>query len=44
LYGNVVQIKHNFRGEIIYSVYAHMDSIAVKQGEKVKQGQRIGTV
>lgn len=40
-YGNVVKIRHsNDR----VTVYAHLSSIAVRQGAKVVQGQNIGAV
>lgn len=39
--GNMVFIDH---GQGIISLYAHMDSIKVKPGDTVKQGQLIGTV
>lgn len=41
LYGNTVVVDH---GERVYSLYLHMDSIAVKEGEKVVQGQKVGTL
>lgn len=37
-YGNTITIKH---GDI-YSFYAHLSVIAVKQGDKVDEGQYIG--
>jgi len=39
--GNMVYLDH---GQGIISLYAHMNSIAVKPGEKIKKGQIIGTV
>lgn len=41
-YGNVVFITHNVNGEVWTTVYAHMESRAVSEGETVKKGQRIG--
>ena len=38
--GNVIYIDH---GRGAFSYYSHMNSFDVKQGEKVKKGQRIGT-
>lgn len=38
-YGNLVQIKH---GDKINTLYGHLNSISVKKGDKVKQGQEIG--
>lgn len=40
-FGNLVLIKHN---ETWMSAYGHMDKILVKQGSKIKKGQKIGTV
>lgn len=40
-YGNVVQIDH---GNGLSTLYAHMDSIDVAEGDVVEQGQKIGTV
>jgi murein DD-endopeptidase MepM/ murein hydrolase activator NlpD len=40
-YGNVVEIKHRDGKS---TLYAHMNSIAVRQGQSVEQGQNIGTV
>ncbi len=39
--GNMVYLDH---GQGIISLYAHMHSIKVKPGEKIKKGQIIGTV
>jgi murein DD-endopeptidase MepM/ murein hydrolase activator NlpD len=40
-YGNVVEIKHRDGKS---TLYAHMNSIAVRLGQAVEQGQNIGTV
>ncbi len=40
-YGNVVQIEHG--GERT-TLYAHLNRIEVKKGQRVEQGQQIGTV
>ena len=40
-YGNFVKIKHEFG---IETRYAHMSSIAVKVGQKVSRGDRIGAM
>lgn len=40
-YGNCVKIKHTGG---YYTLYAHMATIAVKKGQKVKRGQKIGTM
>ena len=39
-YGNVVSVSHGAFG----TLYAHLDSLAVRTGERVTAGQRIGTV
>ena len=40
-YGKNVIIDHGFGYQ---TMYAHMESITVREGEKVKRGQKIGTV
>ena len=40
-YGNLVILDHDNE---YYTLYAHMADIGVKEGEDVRQGQRIGTV
>jgi murein DD-endopeptidase MepM/ murein hydrolase activator NlpD len=39
--GHYVEINH---GEGVVSLYAHMKSTEVKRGERIRQGQAIGTV
>lgn len=41
-YGNVVMIKHTISGKSYETNYAHLDSSCVKEGQRVKQGQKIG--
>lgn len=44
-YGKVVIIDHGvIRGQSITTLYGHMNSISVSQGQSVKQGQIIGRV
>ena len=45
-YGNVVMIQHTINGKRMDTNYAHLKdgSIVVKVGQKVKQGQKIGTM
>jgi murein DD-endopeptidase MepM/ murein hydrolase activator NlpD len=45
-YGNVVVIEHDFgyRGQRIYTLYAHMSSIVAVQGQHVEAGDIIGLV
>ncbi len=40
-YGNLVQLRH---GAGKTTLYAHLTKIDVRQGQRVEQGQRIGTV
>ncbi|WP_418718482.1 M23 family metallopeptidase [Candidatus Allofournierella merdipullorum] len=40
-YGNVVEIDH---GNGFFTLYAHLESIDVAEGDVVEQGQKIGTV
>lgn len=41
-YGNRVLITHTINGKTMETLYAHLDSIAVKEGKRVKQGEYIG--
>lgn len=41
-YGNCVELKHNIDGIEIYTFYAHLSSIGVKEGQEVEQGYIIG--
>jgi murein DD-endopeptidase MepM/ murein hydrolase activator NlpD len=45
-YGLAVAIRHDFgyRGQTLYTVYAHLQSILVWYGQRVKRGELIGTV
>ncbi|HMT27006.1 MAG TPA: M23 family metallopeptidase [Candidatus Absconditabacterales bacterium] len=43
-YGNVIKIKHGYKNEVIYSIYAHLDEILVTEGQKITQGSLIGKV
>ena len=44
-YGNYVVIDHGNKGGVNYKTYsAHMSSVAVRAGQKVKQGQIIGYI
>jgi murein hydrolase activator len=40
-YGNLIILDH---GNDFYTLYAHIAEIGVKEGEDVRQGQKIGTV
>jgi murein DD-endopeptidase MepM/ murein hydrolase activator NlpD len=39
--GRYVEVQHGGR---LHSLYAHLDTIAVRPGDRVRQGQLIGTV
>jgi len=41
-YGNTVMIVHSIGGKTFETVYAHLQSMNVKVGQTVKQGERIG--
>ncbi|NIS80005.1 MAG: peptidoglycan DD-metalloendopeptidase family protein [Anaerolineales bacterium] len=45
-YGLAVAIRHDFgyQGEELYTVYAHLQSIVVWNGQRVETGEQIGTV
>ena len=42
-YGNCVKIKHLYKDETIYTLYAHLAEIKVYEGQEVKQGNIIAT-
>jgi peptidoglycan hydrolase CwlO-like protein len=41
-YGNVIFITHNINGQIYTTVYAHLESRNVSEGQSVNKGTRIG--
>ena len=43
-WGNVVVIKHVWKGHILHSVYAHLEKIEVQVGTQVKEWDRIATM
>jgi murein DD-endopeptidase MepM/ murein hydrolase activator NlpD len=43
-YGNCVMISHFINGQLYTTVYAHMSSINVSDGQSVSQGQVIGAM
>lgn len=43
-YGNLVVLKHDDPREAPYSLYAHLNSLAVRKGQRVKAGQRIASM
>ncbi|MFS0560773.1 peptidoglycan DD-metalloendopeptidase family protein [Terribacillus sp. 179-K 1B1 HS] len=43
-YGNVIFVTHSIDGKTYTTVYAHLTSMHVSTGERVSQGQQIGTM
>ena len=45
-YGLAVAIRHDFgyQGEVLYTIYGHMDKILVMKGQHVEGGEQIGLV
>jgi murein DD-endopeptidase MepM/ murein hydrolase activator NlpD len=43
-WGNVIRIIHQYKGKYYESVYAHCDTILVKEGDFVKKGTLIATI
>jgi murein DD-endopeptidase MepM/ murein hydrolase activator NlpD len=43
-YGNHIVIRHNYNGETLYTLYAHLASLNISSGQTVSRGQQIGTV
>ena len=45
-YGKAVAIEHTFgfKGQKVYSIYAHMDRIDVVKGQDVKTGDQVGII
>ncbi len=43
-YGNYVMIMHSTSSGVVFSLYGHMSSIAVSQGQTVSQGTQVGTL
>lgn len=41
-YGNFVVVQHDWAGCSYYSLYAHLSSIAVRKGEKIRSGAQLG--
>lgn len=39
--GNFVRIRHNYKGQIIYTVYMHASKVTVRAGQHVKAGDKI---
>jgi murein DD-endopeptidase MepM/ murein hydrolase activator NlpD len=43
-YGNVIFVTHSINGKTYTTVYAHLTSMQVSAGQRVSQGQQIGTM
>lgn len=41
-YGNTVMISHNVGGQVITTLYAHMENRFVTDGQRVQKGQKLG--
>ncbi len=41
-YGNVVMITHVIDGQVMTTVYGHMESLSVSNGQRVEKGQLLG--
>ncbi|WP_262175119.1 murein hydrolase activator EnvC family protein [Saccharococcus sp. Marseille-Q5394] len=41
-FGNAIIITHSVDGQIFTTVYAHLSSVGVSQGQSVEKGQKIG--
>jgi hypothetical protein len=41
-YGNQVRIQHLFDKQVYRTIYAHLESVRVKKGDRVTRGQQIG--
>ena len=43
-YGRFIVIEHEWDGAEYYSLYAHLNSIAVQVGQRVQRGERLGVM
>jgi murein DD-endopeptidase MepM/ murein hydrolase activator NlpD len=43
-WGNVIRIIHSYKNKYYESIYAHCDSIFVKEHQFIKRGEQIGTI
>jgi hypothetical protein len=44
-WGNVVRVTHRLpEGGAVETLYAHLDAIAVKPGQELRRGQKLGTI
>lgn len=41
-YGNTVMLSHNVEGQVITTLYAHMENRFVTDGQRVQKGQQLG--
>lgn len=44
VWGNILVVRHNYRGEELFTRYAHLDTMDVRAGDFVSRGQKIGTI
>nr|WP_249365671.1 peptidoglycan DD-metalloendopeptidase family protein [Cytobacillus citreus] len=43
-YGNVVMITHVIDGQVMTTVYGHLESLNVSNGQRVEKGQKLGNM
>lgn len=43
-WGNVIRIIHSYKNAYYESIYAHCDTIFIKEGQFIKRGEKIGTI
>jgi murein DD-endopeptidase MepM/ murein hydrolase activator NlpD len=43
-WGNVVRVIHRASGATLESLYAHLDAIEVRVGDRLRRGERLGTI
>jgi peptidoglycan hydrolase CwlO-like protein len=43
-YGNTVLISHNVDGQVLTTLYAHLNTLQISNGARVSRGQQIGTM
>lgn len=43
-WGNVIRIIHSYKNTYYESIYAHCDTILIKENQFIKRGQKIGTI
>jgi len=43
-WGNIVIVAHKLRGKIVFTLYGHLGQRAVKKGERVRLGEKLGSI